>query len=55
MKTVREVKWEHYDHRYRSSNCWAYLGNGKTKAQALQQMDRLAPYMRNEDTPYEID
>lgn len=36
MKTIKEVKWEHYDHRYRSSNMWAYLGNGLTKAQSSQ-------------------
>lgn len=55
MKTIREVKWEHYDHRYRSGNMWAYLGNGRVKAEVLREVDKLAPYMRNADVPWDIE
>ena len=62
MKTIQEVKWEHYEHRYRSNNMWAYLGNGKVWAEAKatelehnEKIDKLAPYMRSEDTPWHID
>ncbi|EXJ56038.1 hypothetical protein A1O7_08969 [Cladophialophora yegresii CBS 114405] len=55
MKTIKEVKWEHYDHRYRKSNMWSYLGNGRVKAEVLKEVDKLAPYMRNADVPWEIE
>lgn len=55
MKTIKEVKWEHYDHRYRSRNMWSYLGNGRVRAEVLRDVDKLAPYMRNADVPWEID
>lgn len=55
MKTIQDVKWEHYDHRYRSKNMWAYLGNGRTEAEVLKDVDKLAPYVRNADVPWRID
>ncbi|KAK6380739.1 hypothetical protein LTS17_004939 [Exophiala oligosperma] len=55
LKTIKEVKWEHYDHRYRSHNMWSYLGNGRVQAEVLRDVDKLAPYMRNADVPWEIE
>ncbi len=55
MKTIKEVKWEHYDHRYRKRNMWSYLGNGRVKAEVTRDVDKLAPYMRNADVPWDID
>lgn len=49
LKTIRDVRWEHYDLRYHNKNMWAFLGNGAVEAQALGLMDRLAPYVRNSD------
>ncbi|ORY17468.1 hypothetical protein BCR34DRAFT_621904 [Clohesyomyces aquaticus] len=55
MKTIKEVKYEHYDIRYRNQNMWAYLGNGRVKAEVTNDMEKLAPYMRTEDTPWSIE
>jgi len=54
MKTIKEVKFEHYDIRYRNSNIWAYLGNGRVEAECTHGLDGLTPYMRNSDVPWEI-
>ncbi|KAK5173627.1 uncharacterized protein LTR77_002308 [Saxophila tyrrhenica] len=54
MKTIKEVKWEHYDHRY-NGNMWSFLGNGRVKAEMLKDTSRLAPYMRNSDVPWDIE
>jgi hypothetical protein len=54
LKTLKKVKYEHYDIRYRNNNMWAYLGNGQVEAEVLHDMDKLAPYMRNTDIPWEI-
>jgi len=48
MKTIKEVKWEHYDHRY-NGNMWSFLGNGRVKAEMFKDVEKLAPYMRNSD------
>ena len=55
MKTIKEVKYEHYDIRYRNQNMWAYLGNGRVKAEIEHDLAKLAPYMRNKDVPWEIE
>ena len=55
MKTIKDVKWEHYDHRYNSGNMWSYLGNGRVKAEIFKDIEKLAPYMRNADVPWEIE
>ena len=55
MKTIKEVKFEHYDMRYRNQNMWAYLGNGRVKAETEHDLTKLAPYMRNKDVPWEIE
>ena len=66
MKTLSEVRWEHYDIRYRNNgNVWGFLGNGRVEAEVLvgqgkleggeeEVCKRLAPYLRNEDVPFEI-
>ncbi|KAJ5951521.1 uncharacterized protein N7479_009934 [Penicillium vulpinum] len=54
MKTMKEVRWEHYDIRYKSDNMWAFLGNGRVEAEVLKDTSRLAPYMRIGDVPWEI-
>lgn len=54
MKTVKHVKWEHYDHRY-NGNMWEYLGNGRVKAEIFKDFEKLVPYMRNSDVPYDIE
>lgn len=53
-KTIKEVKWEHYDHRY-NGNMWSYLGNGRVKAEITKDIEKLAPYMRNSDVPWDIE
>lgn len=58
MKTIKEVKYEHYDIRYRDEgNMWAFLGNGRVKAEVegKRNANRLAPYIRNTDTPWTIE
>jgi hypothetical protein len=59
IKTIRQPRFEDYDIRYASSNQWAFLGNGKIKAHiplpdGSLDIDGLAPYIRNADTPWEI-
>jgi hypothetical protein len=54
MKTILDVKWEHYDHRY-NGNMWSYLGNGRVKAEIFRDIEKLAPYMRNSDVPWTIE
>jgi hypothetical protein len=53
-KTIKEVKCEHYDIRYCNNNMWAFLGNGRVEAEVRGDFDKLAPYMRNSETPWEI-
>jgi hypothetical protein len=63
VKTMMEPRFEHYNMRYWNSNMFAFLGNGRIEAEhlaktgALTESDlnaRLAPYLRNEDVPFEI-
>lgn len=53
MKTIKEVKYEHYNFRYRT-NMWEYLGNGQVEAEIKHDLDNLTPYMRNQDIPWDI-
>lgn len=55
MKTIKDVAYEDYDIRYRSSNKWEYLGNGQVKAEIEHDFEKLTPYMRNSDTPWDIE
>jgi hypothetical protein len=54
MKTIKEVKFEHYDIRYRNINMWSYLGNGRVEAELTHDIGNLAPYMRKSDVAWEI-
>lgn len=55
MKTLKEIRWEHYEFRYRTANLWSFLGNGRVEAEIARDPKRLAPYIRNEDVPWNID
>ncbi len=54
MKTIKEVKFEHYDIQYKNDNMWTFLGNGRTEPEVDHDLENLAPYMRNEDVPWDI-
>ena len=54
MKTIREVRYDHYDVRYCNRNMWAFLGNGRVEAEVTKDLGKLAPYMRNEDSRWEL-
>jgi hypothetical protein len=54
MKTIKKVKYEHYDIRYRNGNPWSYLGLGRIQAEVEHDLEHLTPYVRNEDVPFEI-
>jgi len=54
METIKEVKYNHYDIRYRSSSMWEYLGNGGVEAEVKHDLKSLTPYMRNADVPWKI-
>lgn len=54
MKTIREPKYEHFMFKYRNKNMFAFLGNGRIEAEAKRQMDRLAPYIRDSDKPWDF-
>lgn len=54
MKTMKEVKYEHYDFRYFNKNMWGYLGNGRIEAEVFHDIPKLAPYMRNSDVEWTI-
>ncbi|KIW84914.1 hypothetical protein Z517_00302 [Fonsecaea pedrosoi CBS 271.37] len=59
VKTIRTPRFEDYDMQYESSNPWAFLGNGKTRAhyeaaEGKAVINQLAPYIRNDDTPWAI-
>ncbi|KAE9965383.1 hypothetical protein BLS_007682 [Venturia inaequalis] len=54
MKTIKEVKFEHYDIRYKNGNMWAFLGDGRVEAEVNHDLEHLTPYVRNEDVPFDI-
>lgn len=54
MKTVKEVKYEHYDFRYHDKNIWTYLGNGRIEAEVTRDPTGIVPYIRNSDTPWTL-
>ncbi|KAJ9612905.1 hypothetical protein H2200_002846 [Cladophialophora chaetospira] len=55
MKTMKVVRWEHYNFRYFNDNMWSFLGNGRVEAEIKQDSTRLAPYTRQADVPWTID
>lgn len=63
VKTMMEPRFEHYTIRYWNANMFAFLGNGRVEAEGLAQNGmltgslmntKLAPYLRNEDVPFEL-
>ncbi|KIW77772.1 hypothetical protein Z517_07605 [Fonsecaea pedrosoi CBS 271.37] len=59
IKTIRNPRFEDFDIEYESPNRWAFLGNGKIQAHnglsdGTPDIQGLAPYIRNADTPWEI-
>lgn len=52
MKSIKEVRYDHYEIRYWNQNMWAFLGNGRVEAEVTRDLGKLAPYMRNEDSPW---
>jgi hypothetical protein len=52
LKTLRTPRYEHYDIRYQSGNVWAFMGGGRTKTEMEPEGKDLAPYIRNEDSPW---
>lgn len=54
MKTAKNPRYEHYDIRYKNDNMWNFLGNGRIEAEEKHDMEKLTPYMRNGDVPWEI-
>ncbi|KIW82108.1 hypothetical protein Z517_05135 [Fonsecaea pedrosoi CBS 271.37] len=59
LKTLRVPRYEHYDLRYDDpDNIWAFLGNGRTDLEVAHDQGQnvdLAPYIRNDDTPWSLD
>ncbi|KIX04809.1 uncharacterized protein Z518_05680 [Rhinocladiella mackenziei CBS 650.93] len=55
LKTIQEVRWEHYEFRYNRKNVWAFLGNGRVKAEIENDVSRLTPYIRNSDDLWNIE
>ncbi|OQV00810.1 hypothetical protein CLAIMM_06258 [Cladophialophora immunda] len=53
LKALRTPRYEHYEMRYWESNCWAFLGCGKTAQELEPEGKDLAPFLRNADTPWE--
>ncbi|OJJ01771.1 hypothetical protein ASPVEDRAFT_192049 [Aspergillus versicolor CBS 583.65] len=54
LKTIKTPRWEHFDIEYLDENPWAFLGNGRIKAEYDNDFEGLTPYLRNSDTPWEI-
>ncbi|OAP58396.1 hypothetical protein AYL99_07486 [Fonsecaea erecta] len=53
LKALRVPRYEHYEMRYWESNCFAFLGCGKTAQELEPEGKDLAPFLRNADTPWE--
>lgn len=54
LKTIKTPRWEHFDMQYLDDNPWAFLGNGRIKAECEGDFEGLTPYLRNSDTPWDI-
>lgn len=62
LAAIKAPRYEDYHITYKNRNRWAYLGNGLMKANYAAeyeteeaQTEALAPYIRNEDTPWDFD
>ncbi|KXJ91617.1 cyclohexanone monooxygenase [Microdochium bolleyi] len=54
LKTIRTPRWEHWNMTYLDANPWAFLGNGRIKAETEADFHGMTPYLRNSDTPWTI-
>ncbi|RKK26698.1 hypothetical protein BFJ66_g16521 [Fusarium oxysporum f. sp. cepae] len=54
LKTIKTPRWEHYDFEYLENHPWAFLGNGRIKAEVEHSFHGLTPYLRNSDRPWTI-
>jgi hypothetical protein len=55
LKTLRTPRFEHYHVSYKNEDdSWAFLGNGLTEADVIGTVEKLTPFIRNGDTPWEI-
>ena len=54
IKTIKEPKYEHYHFKYKHGNMFAFLGNGRIEAEVKRQTEKLTPYLRNSDVPWDI-
>ncbi|KAJ6005162.1 hypothetical protein N7451_003106 [Penicillium sp. IBT 35674x] len=58
MQTIFRPRWEDYEIEYKHENQWAFLGNGKVKAQVIpgpdgkMDIESMTPYIRNSHTPW---
>ncbi|KAK5092888.1 hypothetical protein LTR24_004802 [Lithohypha guttulata] len=66
LKTLMgDPRYEHYNIEYKEKNMWSFLGNGRTKAEILkgtegyatgqELLEKLTPYLRNEDCDFEVE
>ncbi|OQV09894.1 hypothetical protein CLAIMM_13971 [Cladophialophora immunda] len=55
LKTIKDLRMEDYDVKYRYKNRFAYLGNGTVKASASKDVAGLSPYVRNSDSEWDIE
>jgi hypothetical protein len=54
LKTLKKPRFEDYEYVYKSEDTFAYLGNGRTELELKGTRQELAPFIRNEDTPWDI-
>ncbi|KAK2469296.1 hypothetical protein H9L39_19013 [Fusarium oxysporum f. sp. albedinis] len=54
LQFLKTPRFEHYDIRYKNDNSFAFLGNGKTEAELDPDNHDLAPFIRTQDTPWEL-
>ncbi|KEZ43472.1 4-hydroxyacetophenone monooxygenase [Scedosporium apiospermum] len=55
LKTIKTPRWEHYNIEYLDDNPWAFLGNGRIKAEVEHSFEGLTSYLRNSDCPWTIE
>ncbi|KAI1344236.1 cyclohexanone monooxygenase [Xylariaceae sp. FL0016] len=52
LKTLKTPRWEHFDIGYMDDNMWAFLGNGRIRAEIQGDFEGMTAYLRNADTPW---
>ncbi|OAL33748.1 hypothetical protein AYO20_06924 [Fonsecaea nubica] len=55
LKAIKEPKFEHYNYTYKNSNMFAYFGNGRLELEWKGEQDKMAPYIRNGDVPWDFE